>query len=127
MNLNTPALLGPQNGVFGPTSEQAKAKMKESSEQFEAFYIYQFIELMTPEMDPESMFSGGAGEQMYRHNLNEQMAEGITKKGGFGLARQVYDELLKAQERGAPQLATPQAYATQLYDNQPKGQNIGGY
>lgn len=122
MNLSTlSTAVSQQNGVFGPTSEQAKAKMQESAQQFESFYIYQFIELMTPETDQNSLFSGGMGEEMYRHNLNEQMAEAVTRQGGFGVSRQVYDELLKTQQRGVPQAATAPDYAAQAYENQTKG------
>lgn len=77
-----------------------KAKMKAKSQEFESFYIYQFLELMQPKQDEaaKKVMNGGPGEEMFRHNLNEQLAKNIAQGGGFGLSNMVYKELLQRQE-----------------------------
>lgn len=77
--------------------EVDRAKLQKKANEFESFYIYQVMELMTPKTDSE--FDGGVGEEMFRHNLNEQMAQNITDKGGFGIATIVYKELITQQEK----------------------------
>lgn len=92
------ALTGSLQGTGGGTLDDAtKAKMKDKAQQFESFFIYQFIELMRPEPG-KTEFSGGAGEEMFRHHLNEQLADSMAKSGGFGIADTVYGELVRQQE-----------------------------
>lgn len=92
--------------VPGSTVPEAiKAKMKEKSQEFESFYIYQFLELVQPKTDNKVM-NGGKGEEMFRHNLNEQLAKGITQSGGFGLSNMVYSALLQRQEATTQQPQT---------------------
>ena len=77
--------------------EAERAKLQNKANEFESFYIYQVMELMAPKTDSE--FDGGVGEEMFRHTLNEKMADGITKQGGFGISDIVYKELLTQQEK----------------------------
>lgn len=78
--------------------DATKAKLKEKAQEFEAFYIYQFMELMKPKME-NTIMHGGAGEDMFRHHLNEELAKNVAKGGGFGLSNAVYAELLRKQEQ----------------------------
>lgn len=78
--------------------DAVKAKLKAKSDEFETFYIYQFIELMQPK-ETGGFMNGGPGEELFRHNLNEQMAKNISQQGGFGISSQVYTQLLKLQEQ----------------------------
>ncbi len=94
--------------------EADRQKLEAKAKEFESFYIYQVMELMTPKMDSE--FDGGVGEEMFRHTLNEKMADGITRQGGFGIANIVYDALLTQQEKlvsSRNAAAASAAYATQ--------------
>lgn len=81
-------------------SAETKAKLKDKADQFEQFFIQQFISLMTPETDEHSIMNGGIGEKAFTKNLQEQMAKAISNGGGFGVSSKVYGELLRAQEMG---------------------------
>jgi Rod binding domain-containing protein len=85
-------------------SDADKAKMRAKAQDFEAFYITQFVELISPD-NKSSVMNGGAGEEMFRHNLNEELGKNIAQHGGFGIADKVYAELLKAQEAAATRAA----------------------
>lgn len=76
---------------------ETKAQLKEKAQQFESFYIYQTLELMKSQNESKVM-NGGVGEEMFRHQLNEELANNITQAGGFGIADKIYGELLRAQE-----------------------------
>lgn len=77
----------------------SKAKLKEISQDFESFFIYQTMELMNAGLPgAETDFGGGYGEEMFTHILNEHMAENITEAGGFGIADTIYAQLVKYQE-----------------------------
>ena len=88
-------------------SDADKAKLRERAKEFESFFIYQSMELMKPAIDSE--FSGGYAEDMFRHTLNEQMADNVTQSGGFGIADTIYKELLKNQETHNATLAAAKA------------------
>ena len=88
-------------------SDADKTKMKTKAKEFESFFVYQMMELMKPQVDSE--FSGGTGEDMFRHTLNEHMAKSITDAGGFGITNTVYKQLLKQQEQRATTLANAAA------------------
>lgn|GEM_PF-1560556 len=79
-------------------SPETKAKMHAQAQDFESFYIYQFLELVTPPEDKNSVMNGGPGEEMFHHQLNEEMGKTIAQRGGFGVADTVYAELVRQQE-----------------------------
>lgn len=104
-----------QKSLLGNTQsnvpEAEKQKMLAKAKEFESFYLYQVLELMTPKT--ESEFDGGVGEEMFRHNLNEQMAKNISNAGGMGIADAVYGELVKHQEAlAAARNAAASAYTS---------------
>lgn len=91
-------------------SNADKAKLKEKSQEFESFFVYQMMELM--KTTSEGDFDGGFAEDTLRHTLNEHMSESVVKAGGFGIADTVYTELLKQQEqRAAAMMEARNAYA----------------
>lgn len=90
-------LQGNQTNTENGVPEATKAKLRQKAQEFESFYIYQVIELMAPK-ENATVMSGGAGEEMFRHKLNEELAANMSKSGGFGLADKVYTELLRQQE-----------------------------
>lgn len=79
------------------------AKMKEKAQEFEAFYIQQFISLTRPDLSDNAIFGGGVGEQAFADHLDAQVGKAIAQRGGFGVADMVYAEMLKMQELQTPQ------------------------
>ncbi len=75
-----------------------EAQMKKSSQEFESMFLFQMLELMTPEPDKKNKFTGGTGETAFRPYLNEEMAKNITQSGGIGVADYVYKQLVQYQE-----------------------------
>jgi len=78
-------------------SPAQRAKAREAATNFEAFYLSQFMSLMKSRNESEQ-FNGGAGEQMFRQELNNELGKAMAKNGGIGLGNKVYLELLKQQE-----------------------------
>ena len=94
----------PASPLRAPQPGTQEAKMRNAAQQFESYFVYQFLELMTPKPEDGGVFSGSAslsgsfGEQMFRHELNQQMASNIVRQGGFGLTDAVYRAMLHQQE-----------------------------
>ena len=92
-------------------------KMREAARNFESFYIQQFLELSQPKVDTSGLFYGGVGEEMFKHQLNEQVATAVTKRGGFGLSENIIRQMIQRQSAGNEPLVPPNAYAAQASTN----------
>lgn len=100
-----PALPQPgANGLGSNVPEHVKAKLKDKAQEFEAYFLQQFISLTMPDMSEDPIFGGGFAEQTFSTKLQEEMANSMAKKGGLGITQRVYAELLKAQEAFYPSL-----------------------
>ncbi len=119
-------LLSPLNGnPYGKTSSQVsalqkklfdieanvstsdKAALRAKANEFEQFYIQQFIALTQPNMAENPVFGGGFAEEQYQDKMSEQVASAVQKRGGFGLSDKLYAQLVEAQERLKPITPTP--------------------
>lgn len=96
----------PQPGANVPT--EVKAKLKEKAQEFESYFLQQFISLTMPDMSDDPIFGGGFAEQTFNTKLQEEMGKSMAKKGGLGLTERVYSELLKAQEAYYPPITPTQ-------------------
>ncbi len=104
MSINTA-----QNQVIDAQAAAAKNKLKaaaaagddkarEAAEQFEAIFISQMLAPMFETVSTDGPMSGGHAETVYRSMMVEEVGKSIAKRGGIGIADQVYRELLKMQE-----------------------------
>ena len=46
----------------------------------------------------DGLFGGGAGEEAWKPMLIQEFAKKIAAHGGFGLAKPIYDAMLRMQE-----------------------------
>ena len=74
------------------------AQLRKSANEFESQFVSQMLGPMFEGIGTDETFGGGRGEEMFRPMLIEQFGKQITQRGGFGIAHQVYGELLRAQE-----------------------------
>jgi Rod binding domain-containing protein len=74
----------------------------QSARDFEAMAIGQLLAPMFATVDTaHGLFGGGAAEEAWRPMLADAIARQFAAQGGLGLARPVYDALLRVQERQA--------------------------
>jgi flagellar protein FlgJ len=64
---------------------------------FESVFVGQMTSIMMETVPTDGPFSGGHGEEMFRGVLAEQMGDAIARRGGFGLAPAVLDQMIKMQ------------------------------
>jgi Rod binding domain-containing protein len=65
---------------------------------FEAFFLSQVFEQMFAGIEPDPMFGGGQGEDVFRSMMLQEYGKAVAKGGGFGIADAVQKEILKLQE-----------------------------
>lgn len=73
-----------------------------TAEDFEAFFLSQMIEHMFSGVEPDALFGGGEGEEVFRSMMFQEYGKAVAKQGGIGLAEMVQKEILKLQEVGQP-------------------------
>lgn len=75
-----------------------RAKLRKSANEFETMFMSQMLTPMFDSVEVDETFGGGHSEQMFRSLLVNEYAKTASASGNFGLADQVYRELLRAQE-----------------------------
>lgn len=95
--ITTPAL-----DTVGPTAASTaellkRGKIRETAQKFEASFLSVMMQSMTAGMKTPEIGGGGAGEDMFKSLLAEEMAKQVSKAGGIGVAAAVQKEMLKMQ------------------------------
>ncbi len=75
-----------------------RAKLRQSANEFENVFVSQMLGHMFDGIEVDETFGGGHGEEMFRSMLTNEYGKQVSRSGGFGIADQVYRELLRAQE-----------------------------
>jgi flagellar protein FlgJ len=92
----------PAQGVPKPTRPSPTAdpaKLAKSAQDFEAMAIGQLLQPMFDTVDTShDTFGGGSGEEAWKPMLVQEFAKQIAAHGGLGLAKPVYDAMLRMQE-----------------------------
>ena len=79
-------------------SKKSKDKAKQSSEEFEAVFLNSMFSQMYSNVNGEGPFGGSGATGIYRSLLTDEYSKAIAKKGGIGIAEDVYRSLLTQQE-----------------------------
>ncbi|WP_247886848.1 rod-binding protein [Azospirillum sp. SYSU D00513] len=82
----------------GKLDPAKRAQIWNKAQEFETMFAAQMVGHMFEGIGVDETFGGGQGEEMFRSMLTNEYSAQITKRGGFGIADQVYRELLRAQE-----------------------------
>ena len=74
-----------------------RGKIRETAQKFEVSFLSVMMQSMTAGMKTPEIGGGGAGEDMFKSMLGEEMAKQVVKSGGIGVAASVQKEMLKMQ------------------------------
>jgi Rod binding domain-containing protein len=85
--------------VQRPSATADPAKIAKSAHDFEAMAIGQLLQPMFNTVDSShGLFGGGAGEEAWKPMMVQEFAKQIEAHGGLGLAKPVYDAMIRMQE-----------------------------
>jgi flagellar protein FlgJ len=77
------------------------AQLAKAAHDFEAMAIGQLLQPMFDRVKTaDGLFGGGAGEEAWKPMLVQEFAKQIAAHGGLGLAKPVYDAMIRMQEAG---------------------------
>lgn len=80
--------------------DMSPAKIREAAEEFESFFLSQFLSQMFKGIKTDGPFGGGHGESMFRELQFKEYATAIANKGGVGIADSIVRQLIHTQEVG---------------------------
>jgi Rod binding domain-containing protein len=84
--------------VKHPTRAADPAKVAKAANDFEAMAIGELLKPMFDTVDTaHGTFGGGSGEEAWKPMLVQEFARQIEAHGGLGLAKPVYDAMLRMQ------------------------------
>lgn len=78
--------------------EKNLAKVKETAENFEAFFMTKMMESMFEGISTDGMFGGGHAEKIYRSLLLDEYGKTMAKTGAIGISQSIMDTILDMQE-----------------------------
>jgi flagellar protein FlgJ len=96
--------------------DPAKA-VRQTSEQFEAYFIQQMMKAMRESIEKSDLVDGG-NMDMYQDLMDKEISLKMVKNGGMGLANMMESQMMRAQElstQDALQLRQPDAQAMPLH------------
>lgn len=82
-----------------------KHDIPETYRKFEASVASTFIQNMMPS-DSESVYGKGAAGDFWKGMMSEQIADQVSKQGGFGIAEKLYQQSLQHARGMAPNAKT---------------------
>lgn len=94
------AFAAQQDLIRAKSSNAANDKARQASEDFEAVYLNAMFGQMFTAMDGEGPFGGGKALGVWRSFLTDEYAKSFAKKGGIGIASEVYRTLMAQQAAG---------------------------
>ena len=97
--LSVPMPVAPAHAAPRLGTSADPAKIAKSAHDFEAMAIGQLLQPMFDTVDTaHNSFGGGPGEEAWKPMLVQEFAKQIEKHGGLGLAKPIYDAMVRMQK-----------------------------
>ena len=77
-----------------------QAQVRQTAEDFEAFFLGQMLQPMFANLDAAPPFGGGHSERIWRSMMVDEFGKSMAKAGGIGIADSIQREILRLQEVG---------------------------
>jgi flagellar protein FlgJ len=100
ISLRDPLAAMPSPTSAAPTAAKAagEAAARKTANEFEAYFVSQFVDRMFQGIPKDSLTGNGHGEDIFRSMLAQEYGKSLAGRGGAGIADQVYREIMKTQE-----------------------------
>ncbi|MFA7430214.1 MAG: rod-binding protein [Rhodospirillaceae bacterium] len=89
---------GRQMAAAGKGASRTPDQVREAAQDFESFFLSQMFNHMFSSVKTDALFGGGAGEDAWKSMLVDEYAKATAAKGGIGIAANVMQAMLQAQE-----------------------------
>ena len=87
-----------QKNLMSNVKNQNMDEIKQTAQDFEAFFLSRMVETMFEGISTDGMFGGGNGEKVFRSLLINEYGKAMAKTGTVGVADYVMKSILEMQE-----------------------------
>jgi Rod binding domain-containing protein len=89
--LSAPAPLAKGPGV----KNLDEGKLKKACEDFESIFISKMLKVMRQSIPKTGLLDGGSQQDMYLSLFDEELSKSMAKKGGMGLGKILYQNIMQ--------------------------------
>ncbi len=75
-----------------------KNELQKVCQDFESIFIHQMIKAMRKTVPKTGFFGKASGEELFESFFDTELSKVISKKGGFGIGRMLYESFIKRIE-----------------------------
>jgi|GEM_PF-1188984 len=90
-----------------PIAQLPTVALMKQAKELEGVFINTLTSQMFSSVKTDGTFGGGFGEQTWRGMQSEQIADQIAQSGGIGLASQIAQNLMDAQQAAQSPVVPP--------------------
>ena len=87
-----------QKSLMARAQNGGTEEIRQTAEDFEAFFLSRMVETMFEGISTDGMFGGGNGEKVFRSLLINEYGKAMAKTGTVGVADYVMKSILEMQE-----------------------------
>ena len=87
-----------QKSLMASAQNGGTEEIRQTAEDFEAFFLSRMVETMFEGISTDGMFGGGNGEKVFRSLLINEYGKAMAKTGTVGIADYVMKSILEMQE-----------------------------
>ena len=83
----------PSNIANGKSPIDKSSKLYKVSQEFEAIFIKQMLNVMRKSVSKTGLLDGGMAEEIFEDMLYDEYAKNMAESGSFGIADMIYRQL----------------------------------
>ena len=95
---STPASAGKGSGV----KKIDEGKLKKACEEFESIFVSQLFKVMRQTIPKSGLLDGGSQQDAYLSLFDEELSKSLAKKGGIGLGKILYQNIMNHEKNRNP-------------------------
>ena len=99
----------------GEAAQDPTKAIRQTSEQFEAYFIQQMMKTMRESIEKSDLVEGG-NMDMYQDLMDKEVSLQLVRRGGMGLADMMEKQMLRAQEASNLDMSTQTALQQRQLD-----------
>lgn len=73
-------------------------EIKDAAKDFEAVFLSEMLKPIFDQIEPDPMFGGGKGEDIFQGMMVNEYGKMMADRGGVGIAKYVEAEMIRIQE-----------------------------
>lgn len=82
-----------EGGIGGQSKIDKSSRLYKVSQEFEAIFIKQMLNVMRKSVNKTGLMDGGMAEEIFEDMLYDEYAQKMAETGSFGIANMIYKQL----------------------------------